>query len=47
MVRFAALNDLATEKASSFSPWIWSTGLILSTDPMAAAAGVMRPLLCR
>ena len=37
----AAVRALA--KASSFSPLMRSTGLRLSTVPMAAAAGVQRP----
>ena len=39
----ACLAPLHFENASSFSPWIWRTGLILSTSPKSAAAGVIRP----
>ena len=32
---------------SSFSPWIWRTGLIFKMEPIAAAAGVTRPPFLR
>ena len=43
MVFLAAFQPRALAKESSFSPLMRSTGLRLSTVPMAAAAGVQRP----
>ena len=43
MVFLAAFHPRALAKESSFSPLMRSTGLMPSTVPMAAAAGVQRP----
>ena len=37
----------AFANASSFSPWIWSTGLSFKSVPRAAAAGVILPPFLR